>query len=224
VTELGRVVAEALVAYRRRHRLTQKQLGQLLGWRQSHVSRLERGQLDPQLPTIEQLAERLGLVVELRIVDATPVSRIDRALLEEISPSEERRYIGSERPPPIGELVKVRDRAGLEWPLPHVQAGGSELAWGSGGAGVYDLALSILVDALEEVWTPGRREPSWRAAYGDSLALEMADDFLQEVVKKLPKVAPGTNTEEVWQLRQQDVLAWVDEWKAKQPGIRPKRQ
>lgn len=79
MTELGRVVAEALVAYRRRHRLTQKQLGQLLGWRQSHVSRLERGLLDPQLPTIEQLANRLGLVVELRIIDPTP-DAIDRKL------------------------------------------------------------------------------------------------------------------------------------------------
>ncbi len=73
------MVAEAVVAYRRRHRLTQRQLAQLLGWRQSHVSRLELGRVDPQLPTIEQLADRLGLVVELRIVDPMP-DAMDRKL------------------------------------------------------------------------------------------------------------------------------------------------
>ncbi len=80
MTELGRVVAEALVAYRRRHRLTQAQLGQLLSWSQTNVSRLERGGFDPELRTIEQLADRLGLEVELRISDPTPADPIERRL------------------------------------------------------------------------------------------------------------------------------------------------
>ncbi len=80
MTQLGRVVAEALGAYRRRHRLTQTELGQLLGWSQTNVSRLERGVSDPELRTIEQLAERLGLVVELRITDSTPADPIERRL------------------------------------------------------------------------------------------------------------------------------------------------
>ena len=80
MTQLGRVVAEALGAYRRRHRLTQAELGQLLGWSQTNVSRLERGVSDPELRTIEQLAERLGLVVELRITDSTPADPIERRL------------------------------------------------------------------------------------------------------------------------------------------------
>ncbi len=66
---LGGVVVEALVAYRRRDRLTQNQLVQLLGWHQSHVTRLELGMVDQLLPTSEQLADCLGLVVELRIID-----------------------------------------------------------------------------------------------------------------------------------------------------------
>lgn len=70
------------------------------------------------------------------------------------------------------------------------------MTWGYSGSGPYDLALSILVDALEEVWTPGRSEPNWRPAYGESLALQMADDFMKEVMRKLPKAAPLDATAE----------------------------
>ncbi len=223
-TELGRVVAEALVAYRRRHRLSQSEVAALLGWPQTSVSRLERGVYDPKLRTVEYLAEHLGLVVELRLTDATPVTALERRLLKEVPVQEERRYIGSESPPPTGSIVHVLGPDGRRWRLPHIDQGASNLTWGAPVSGSDDLALSILVDALEEVWTPGRSEPDWRPASGESLILRMVDDFMKEVISKLPRTPPVETTVECWQLRQQDVLAWVDEWKVKHPGIRPKRQ
>ncbi len=82
MTEFGRQVAEALRAYRRRHRLTQVQLAQLLGWRQTYVSQLERGGggTEPALRTIEHLSQRLGLIVELQITDPTPADPIEQGL------------------------------------------------------------------------------------------------------------------------------------------------
>jgi transcriptional regulator with XRE-family HTH domain len=59
-TELARAVSQWLVAYRARHGLTQTQLAELLDWKQSVVARLESGEREPALATLQHLMERLG--------------------------------------------------------------------------------------------------------------------------------------------------------------------
>src|SRR5437870_5294103 len=59
-TQLARDVAAWLLLYRKRHGLTQTQLAEQLGWRQSVVARLESGEREPSIATLHHLVERLG--------------------------------------------------------------------------------------------------------------------------------------------------------------------
>jgi ribosome-binding protein aMBF1 (putative translation factor) len=59
-TRLAREVALWLVRHRREHGLTQSALAQLLGWKQPVVARLERGDHEPSLRTLQHLVRTLG--------------------------------------------------------------------------------------------------------------------------------------------------------------------
>ena len=71
-TALARAVALAVVGYRVKHSLTQTQLAKMLGMRQPHVARLESGEHNPSLETLQRLSRVLGLRF---IVDVAPADQ-----------------------------------------------------------------------------------------------------------------------------------------------------
>ncbi|MBI3979076.1 MAG: helix-turn-helix transcriptional regulator [Chloroflexi bacterium] len=71
-TTLARAVANAVVAYRTAHRLSQGALAARIGMKRPAVSRLELGEHNPSIETLERLASVLGLRF---IVDIAPPGR-----------------------------------------------------------------------------------------------------------------------------------------------------
>jgi ribosome-binding protein aMBF1 (putative translation factor) len=76
-TALARAVANAVVAYRTTHRLSQGALATNLGMKRPAISRLELGEHNPSIETLERLARLLGLRF---IVDVVPPGREAAAL------------------------------------------------------------------------------------------------------------------------------------------------
>lgn len=76
-TALARAVANAVVAYRTAHRLAQGALATKLGMKRPAISRLELGEHNPSIETLERLASVLGLRF---IVDVAPPGRAAAAL------------------------------------------------------------------------------------------------------------------------------------------------
>src|SRR5687767_10189281 len=71
-TALARAVANAIVAYRTEHGLSQGALAAKIGMKRPAVSRLELGEHNPSIETLERLATLLGLRF---IVDVAPIGR-----------------------------------------------------------------------------------------------------------------------------------------------------
>ncbi len=71
------VFMSALVDYRIKHGLTQRQLAQQLGVSQAMVSKYESGENDIKLRTLCDVCNKLGLSAELSIHDATLVSPVE---------------------------------------------------------------------------------------------------------------------------------------------------
>jgi transcriptional regulator with XRE-family HTH domain len=65
---LARAVANALVAYRGQHGLSQRALAAQIGMRPSVVARLELAEHNPSIETLQRLAEALGLDIALEVV------------------------------------------------------------------------------------------------------------------------------------------------------------
>ena len=59
--EMASAVSLAVVKYRAEHNLTQTEFAANMGWRQPSVARLERGDHQPSLATLERLA-RAGII------------------------------------------------------------------------------------------------------------------------------------------------------------------
>ena len=76
-TALGRAVANAVVAYRTAHRMSQGALAAKLGVQRPAISRLELGEHNPSIETLERLASGLGLRF---IVDVAPPGRVAAGL------------------------------------------------------------------------------------------------------------------------------------------------
>jgi ribosome-binding protein aMBF1 (putative translation factor) len=71
-TALARAVANAIVAYRTAHQLSQRALAAKIGVKRPAISRLELGEHNPSIETLERLASVLGLHF---IVDVAPPGR-----------------------------------------------------------------------------------------------------------------------------------------------------
>lgn len=71
-TALARAVANAVVAYRTVHHLSQRALADKIGMKRPALSRLELGEHNPSIETLERLAGVLGLRF---IVDVAPPGR-----------------------------------------------------------------------------------------------------------------------------------------------------
>jgi transcriptional regulator with XRE-family HTH domain len=71
-TAVARAIAISVLRYRTAQGLSQKQLAERLGWKQSQVARLELGEHTPTLDTLVHLSRMLGLEV---LVDIRPAGR-----------------------------------------------------------------------------------------------------------------------------------------------------
>lgn len=80
-TAVARAVANALVTYRTAHGLSQAALAARLGVRQPTISRLELGEHNPSIETLERLAGVLGVRF---IVDVAPRGRAEAALPRDV--------------------------------------------------------------------------------------------------------------------------------------------
>ncbi|MBQ8942132.1 MAG: helix-turn-helix transcriptional regulator [Firmicutes bacterium] len=67
-TELEYQITRMLVAARNEKQLTQKQLAEASGVRQSNISRIENGNCVPSIATLEALAEGLGKQLKIELV------------------------------------------------------------------------------------------------------------------------------------------------------------
>ena len=76
-TTLARAVANAVVAYRTSHHLSQGALAEKLGVKRPAVSRLELGEHNPSIKTLERLAHQHGLRF---LVDIGPPGRVAATL------------------------------------------------------------------------------------------------------------------------------------------------
>lgn len=85
--EHGRQIVEMLIAARRRAGLSQRALGAKVGIAQSHISKIERAAIDPQVSSLMELARTLGL--ELMLVPAQLVPAVE-ALGREATPDPRR--------------------------------------------------------------------------------------------------------------------------------------
>lgn len=61
-------ITELLISARREQNITQKELAQKTGIRQSNLSRIERGQCTPDLTTLQKIAIGLGKKLQIQFV------------------------------------------------------------------------------------------------------------------------------------------------------------
>ena len=62
-----RIIEEIILA-RKEKNLTQKDLAELIGTRQSNISRLESGNYNPSLDFLQKVASAMGKKLEVRII------------------------------------------------------------------------------------------------------------------------------------------------------------
>jgi predicted transcriptional regulator len=61
-------IIEEIITARQEKKLTQKDLAELVGTRQSNISRLESGNYNPTLEFLNKIARAIGKELEIRIV------------------------------------------------------------------------------------------------------------------------------------------------------------
>ena len=66
--ELEHQIISMLIRLRAENHLSQKDLSELTGIRQSNISRIETGKARPDLATLERIAQATGKKLELRFV------------------------------------------------------------------------------------------------------------------------------------------------------------
>lgn len=98
----------ALAAHRRAARLSQTEVAARMGTSQSTVARLEAGEVDPRLSTLERYAEALGgrLDVELRFGPVTALPTSPPAVTELPGPAARPEWPGPQRPERAPETLR----------------------------------------------------------------------------------------------------------------------
>lgn len=66
-TNFAHTVAMQVIEYRIQNKLTQTELGRRLGMRQPHIARLEAGDHEPSLVTLQRLSRVLGVEFHIAI-------------------------------------------------------------------------------------------------------------------------------------------------------------
>ena len=77
-TALARAIAIAVIRYRSEHGLSQRALAKLLGMAYAQVARLELGEHNPTVDTLQRLAKGLGTRF---ILEVAPPDRADEVVL-----------------------------------------------------------------------------------------------------------------------------------------------
>ena len=67
--ELEYQIIRQLITLRKEKKLTQKELAELIGDKQSNISRLESGNYNPTLAKLKKIADCLNQRLEIRFVD-----------------------------------------------------------------------------------------------------------------------------------------------------------
>jgi ribosome-binding protein aMBF1 (putative translation factor) len=75
-TALARAVAARLIEYRAKNRLSQRALADKLGVKQPFVAKLEMGETNPQIETLINLSERLGIEFMIDIAPAAKAPKL----------------------------------------------------------------------------------------------------------------------------------------------------
>lgn len=68
-TVLAREVSRATFLWRLTHGLTQQQLAELLELKQSQVARIESGDVNPTIETLQRLSARIGVDFAIEVVE-----------------------------------------------------------------------------------------------------------------------------------------------------------
>jgi len=76
-TEIARAVALQVVQYRATHHLTQEELAAKIGVKQPTIARLEAGDHQPSVMTLQRLADGLGMEFQIRNQEFRVVSSSD---------------------------------------------------------------------------------------------------------------------------------------------------
>ena len=63
-------IIEEIILARREKKLTQKDLAELIGTRQSNISRLESGNYNPSLGFLQKVASAMGKKLEVKIISS----------------------------------------------------------------------------------------------------------------------------------------------------------
>jgi transcriptional regulator with XRE-family HTH domain len=103
-TQLARDVSIWLLQYRKKHRLTQTELAERLGWKQPVVARLESGEHEPSIGTLHHLVERLGAAARVEIDPQSVHLRFFKRP-RRVRPTPDRRSV---------ERVRTRESAALQ--------------------------------------------------------------------------------------------------------------
>ena len=64
-------IVKAMIDARNKTGMTQKELAEKTGITQADISRLENGNANPSLKTLQRLAEGMGMILKLEFVPAT---------------------------------------------------------------------------------------------------------------------------------------------------------
>lgn len=65
-----RAVVQAMIDTRRRAQITQKELSERTGITQGDISKLENGNANPSIRTLQRLAEGMGMTLKIEFVSA----------------------------------------------------------------------------------------------------------------------------------------------------------
>jgi len=68
INEAEYKIIEEIIEARKEKNLTQKELAELVGTRQSNISRLESGNYNPSLEFLQKIASAMGKRLEVRIM------------------------------------------------------------------------------------------------------------------------------------------------------------
>ena len=66
-------IIQAMIDARKSSGLTQKQLSERTGIAQADISKLESGNANPSLKTLQRLAAGMGMKIKISVVDETPI-------------------------------------------------------------------------------------------------------------------------------------------------------
>ena len=68
-------IIQAFIDARRQSGLTQKELSERTGITQSDISRLEKGNANPSLRTLQRLAQGMGMKIKIEFLPAAPAEQ-----------------------------------------------------------------------------------------------------------------------------------------------------